>query len=319
MDGTRATEWLERRQLVLYLAALAVAVGAAIVVPEVAVLDAAVAPVLAVLLFVTFLQVPITRFGAALRDWRMLAALLALNFGAVPFVAFGLSRLVADDRALVFGVLLVLLAPCVDYVVAFTGLAGGSVDRLVAATPLLLVAQVLAVPPLLFAFTGTDIVRSIDPAAVAGVLVPVFLVPLALAWGVLAATRAGAAVGVVARTSALAMVPLVVLTLVVVVASGVATIGADAAIVVRAVPVFAAFAVVMVAVGLVWGRLGRFATADRRTLVMSGVTRNSLVVLPVAIALPEAFAVVPLVIVTQTLVEIVVLAVLVAVVPRIVR
>jgi ACR3 family arsenite efflux pump ArsB len=51
-------------------------------------------------------------------------------------------------------------------------------------------------------------------------------------------------------------------------------------------------------------------------VVFSAATRNSLVVLPLALALPAQFALTPLVVVTQTLVELVAMVVLVAVVPR---
>lgn len=45
--------------------------------------------------------------------------------------------------------------------------------------------------------------------------------------------------------------------------------------------------------------------------MFSGVTRNSLVVLPLVLALPTGFGLAPLVVVTQTLVELVVMVVLV--------
>ena len=49
----------------------------------------------------------------------------------------------AHDDALLVGVLLVLLAPCVDYVIAFTALAGGAAERLLAAAPLLMLVQLV--------------------------------------------------------------------------------------------------------------------------------------------------------------------------------
>ncbi|WP_331271167.1 metalloregulator ArsR/SmtB family transcription factor [Corynebacterium glucuronolyticum] len=75
------------------------------------------------LLYATFLSVPLTKVGQALRDGRFLAGLTVLNFLIVPVVVYLLSRFVADDQALLLGVLLVLLAPCIDYVIAFSGLA----------------------------------------------------------------------------------------------------------------------------------------------------------------------------------------------------
>jgi ACR3 family arsenite efflux pump ArsB len=50
--------------------------------------------------------------------------------------------------------------------------------------------------------------------------------------------------------------------------------------------------------------------------VFTGATRNSLVVLPLALALPDAYAVASVVIVTQTLVEVLGMLVAVRVVPR---
>ena len=55
--------------------------------------------------------------------------------------------------------------------------------------------------------------------------------------------------------------------------------------------------------------------AAGRALVFTSVTRNSLVVLPLAPALPAGYALVPAVVVTQTLVELAGMVVLVRVVP----
>lgn len=93
---------------------------------------------LGALLYATFLQVPFTAVGRAIRGGRFLSAVLVLNFVLVPVVVYGLTRFLPDDRAVLLGVLLVLLTPCVDYVIVFSGLAGGSADRLLAATPLLM-------------------------------------------------------------------------------------------------------------------------------------------------------------------------------------
>jgi ACR3 family arsenite transporter len=61
------------------------------------------------------------------------------------------------DQAVRVGVLLVLLCPCVDYVIVFSGLAGGSNHRLLAVTPVLLVVQMLLLPVWLYAFLGSDL------------------------------------------------------------------------------------------------------------------------------------------------------------------
>ena len=66
------------------------------------------------------------------------------------------------DQAVRLGVLLVLLTPCVDYVIVFSGLAGASSHRLLAATPLLLIAQMLLLPLYLLLFLGPDLAETVE-------------------------------------------------------------------------------------------------------------------------------------------------------------
>ena len=278
-------------------------------------------PVLALLLLATFLAVPFAALGAGLRDGRFLGALLVLNFVVVPAVVFGLSRFVAHDDALLVGVLLVLLAPCVDYVIAFTALAGGAAERLLAAAPLLMLVQLVVLPVLLRVVAGEAAVAAVDVGPFVRALVMLILVPLALAallqWGAVRG-RGGVrdtAAGVVRGFTA-AMVPLMVVTLFTVVASQIRGVGERLPALAAVVPLFAAFAAVMVALGVVAARWARLDVPAGRALVFSGVTRNSLVVLPLALALPASLDPAPLVVVTQTLVELGAMVSLVRLVPR---
>jgi ACR3 family arsenite efflux pump ArsB len=74
----------------------------------------------------------------------------------------------------------------------------------------------------------------------------------------------------------------------------------------------------MVPVGMLTGRVAGLDVPGKRAVVFSGATRNSLVVLPLVLALPAAFDLAPLVVVAQTLVELVVMVVFVKVVPRVI-
>ena len=77
--------WGERHQVALYLAALAVGGAAGLLVPTIAgPAEAALAPVLALLLYATFLGVPFVQLTAALRDVRFLTTVLLVNFVLVP-------------------------------------------------------------------------------------------------------------------------------------------------------------------------------------------------------------------------------------------
>ena len=312
---------LERHQVALYLAGIAAGAVVGWAVPGAGAWAVLVEPVLALLLLATFLAVPFAALGAGLRDGRFLGALLVLNFVVVPAVVFGLSRFVAHDDALLVGVLLVLLAPCVDYVIAFTALAGGAAERLLAAAPLLMLVQLVVLPVLLRVVAGEAAVAAVDVGPFVRALVMLILVPLALAallqWGAVRG-RGGVrdtAAGVVRGFTA-AMVPLMVVTLFTVVASQIRGVGERLPALAAVVPLFAAFAAVMVALGVVAARWARLDVPAGRALVFSGVTRNSLVVLPLALALPASLDPAPLVVVTQTLVELGAMVSLVRLVPR---
>ncbi|ALX65974.1 arsenic resistance protein [Microbacterium sp. XT11] len=311
---------MERYQVPLYLGALALGAGIGLLFPAVAhPAELAINPMLGLLLYATFLGVPFAKIGQAFRDWRFLITVVAVNFVAVPIVVLLLSRIVAHDQALLIGVLFVLLTPCVDYVIAFTGIAGGAKDRLLAAAPLLMLAQVLFLPLYLWAFVGAEFATGVSLGPLIEAFLLLIVLPLAAA-GVTQLTAAHARWGAGIRSVALgAMVPLMMLTLAVVVASQIADVGASIGSLLLAIPVYVLFAALMVPVGMIAGRAARLDGPSRRAIVFSGATRNSLVVLPLVLALPAAFDLAPLVVVTQTLVELTAMVIFVRLIPHLVR
>ncbi|WP_460801952.1 arsenic resistance protein [Microbacterium sp. GXF6406] len=309
----------ERGQVPIYLVTIAVAAVIGVMVPSASHATVAVEPILALLLFATFLGVPLTDLVAAFGDRRFLGAVAATNFVVVPVVAYVLSRFVADDPALVFGVLLVLLAPCVDYVIVFTRLAGGSADRLLALTPVLMIAQLLALPGYLWLFLGEDAVAAIDPAPFVRAFVLLIVLPLAAAALTQALAHRHSIAAAVRDGMLAAMVPLLAATLAVVVAAHAGAVGGSVSRLAVVVPVFAVFIVIMVVAGVGVGRMLRVDDAGTRAVIFSGTTRNSLVVLPLATALPAPLALTPLVVITQTFVELIGMVVLVRLVPRLAR
>jgi len=123
----RIVEWWDRQQVPLYLLAIGVGAVLGLSAPQLApALELGIEPILMLLLFATFRGVPLVEVGRSFRDFRFLGTVLVANFVFVPAIAWALSRFVADDKALLLGVLLVLLTPCIDYVIVFTGLAGGA-------------------------------------------------------------------------------------------------------------------------------------------------------------------------------------------------
>ncbi|QNA91869.1 MULTISPECIES: arsenic resistance protein [unclassified Microbacterium] len=312
--------WGERNQVALYAGAIVVGGVVGLLAPWLAApLETAITPLLGVLLFATFLGVPFAAIGRAFADRRFLVVALVLNFVVAPVVAFGLSRTVAGDAGILLGVLLVLLTPCVDYVIVFAGLAGGDRTRLLAATPLLMLLQMVLLPVFLTVMVGSEATRALDPRPLLAAFALLIVLPLVLAaLTQLFAARVLFARGV-ERASASAMVPVMMLTLATIVASQISSVSDEVWQLALVVPVFLGFALILAPLGAILARIARLDAPGSRAVVFSGVTRNSLVVLPLALALPEAFALAPLVVVTQTLVELVVMVIMVAVVPRWIR
>ncbi|WP_085369620.1 arsenic resistance protein [Leifsonia sp. NCR5] len=316
----RIVDWWDTHQVALYIAAILAGGVFGVLAPAAApVLSAATNPVLAVLLFATFLGVPLIEVGRSFKHVRFLGAVLVVNFVVVPLIVFGLSRFVADDQGLLVGVLLVLLTPCVDYVIVFTGLAGGAKARLLAATPLLMLLQIVLLPGYLWLFAGSDAVQHIELAPFVEAFLIIIVIPLIAAAIVQAIARGHRAARAIEHFMAGAMVPLMMLTLAVVIGSQIAAVGGQALTLLRVVPLYAAFLIIMPIIGLAAGRLTRLDVPETRALIFSGSTRNSLVVLPLALALPAQLAIAPLAVVTQTLVELVGMVVFVQLIPRIVR
>ncbi|MGC5628834.1 bile acid:sodium symporter [Georgenia sp. Z1344] len=313
-------EGMERHQVSLYLVALVLGAAVGLLVPGAAgAARHAVDPAIALLLYATFLGVPFARIGGAVRDVRFVVVVLAVNFLVVPVVVAVLSRVVAHDRALLVGVLLVLLTPCVDYVIVFTGLAGGAHDRLLAAAPLLMLVQMALLPAYLWLLAGPDAVAAVDLAPFVRAFVVLIALPLAAAALTQAIAARASAAAAWSSAVASAMVPLMMLALGVVVTSQVAAVRGELGALPLVVPVYVAFAAVMLPVGAWAGRVAGLDVPGRRAVTFAGVTRNSLVVLPLALALPAGFEVAPIVVVTQTLVELLVMVALVRLVPRLVR
>ena len=110
-------------------------------------------------------------------------------------------------------------------------------------------------------------------------------------------------------------VPMMAVTLLVVIASqlpcGWDSIEQIAAVVL----VYIALLVIMPLLKRLTAGLFRMNVGEARALVFTSVTRNSLVILPLALALPVGYGLAPAVIVTQTLVELSGMVVLTHVVP----
>ncbi len=309
----------EERQVPIYFGVVAVAAVLALLASGTGALDRAINPALALMLFVTFLQVPLADLGRAFMRWRFMAPLLIANFLAIPLLVASLSQFLPPNPLIRLGVLLVLLTPCIDYVVTFAHLGRADARLLLAATPALLLLQMALLPAYLAAFLGEDAARLVRIGPFLHAFIWLITTPLALAglaqvW----ASRTASGARAVSFLGILP-VPATALVLFVVVAAVVPQLGEAQGPVLTVVPFYIAFALLAPFVG--WGvaKLGGLQGGEARAVAFSAATRNSLVVLPLALAVPGALPVLPAIIVAQTLVELVSELVYVRAIPRLIR
>ncbi|WP_135821133.1 arsenic resistance protein [Halostella litorea] len=309
-------DWIRRNQVALYAVAVFSAVGVALGRPTAGTAaERFIEPVLVVLLYVTFLEVPFVRIRRAFANGRFMAAALAMNFLVVPAVVWALTRALPPNPAVLVGALMVLLTPCIDYVITFTELADGDAEQVTAATPALMLVQLLLLPAYLRLFVGPRAAGIVDAGPFLEAFLTIIALPLALAWATEAAAERSASGERWQAAMGWLPVPMLAVTLFVVVASQLPRVRASIDQIAAVVPVYAAFLLVMPLLARMAAGLLGMGAGESRALVFTSVTRNSLVVLPLALALPAGYELAPTVVVTQTLVELSGMVVLTRAVP----
>lgn len=301
MQRVRAV--LDERQVTIYLGAIAIGMLAGFCIPKVGALEIAINPALAFMLFVTFLQVPLAELGSALRNTRFLGVLLAANFILMPAVAALLVQLLPDEPMLRLAVLFVLLTPCVDYVVTFTHLGRGDAKLMLAATPALLLLQMMLLPVYLRLLLGSGASDLVQPEPFVQAFAWLIAVPLLLA----SAVQFWAGRTTTGKFASMALgllpVPATALVLFLVLAAVMPQIEQAVGAALTATPIYIAYAVIAPVLGWMLARGCRLDVDAARAVAFSAATRNSLVILPLAFAVPNGVPLLPAVVVTQTMIE----------------
>ena len=309
---------LERNQVLVYLAAILCGLFIGSAFPDrVDAWEAALWPLLGCLLYATFTQVPLAHLGEAFAAPRFLAAAVLGNFAVLPLAAWGLGALAPGDPAVRLGVLLVLLVPCTDWFITFTHLGGGDTRRALAFAPVSLFLQFLLLPLYLVFFYGEGLAVALVRREMLLAFGALIAAPLAAAfiterW---AEGRPGGA-ALLARLGWFP-VPLLAAVVFLIAATQVGLVLRSAPLLGALALVFAAFLVLAGALSRVLAGLFRLPVAQGRALAFSFGTRNSFVVLPLALALPASFEVAVVVVVFQSLVELLGMAVGLWFVPRV--
>ncbi|RKD24567.1 arsenic resistance protein [Ammoniphilus oxalaticus] len=118
--------------------------------------DNFIVPLLVAMLYITFLQIPIEEIKKAFKNMKFTYTAAIINFVWTPVLAWLLALLfLSDNPALYLGFMMLMVTPCTDWYLIFTGIAKGNVALATAILPLNLVLQVTLLPIYLLVFGGT--------------------------------------------------------------------------------------------------------------------------------------------------------------------
>jgi ACR3 family arsenite efflux pump ArsB len=137
-------------------------------------------PLLMGMLYAAFLPIPLRHLGGAFRNYRVTISSLAINFVWTPLLAWELGVLFLRDAPdLRVGLLMLMVTPCTDWYLLFTGIAKGNVGLATALLPLNFILQMVLLPFYLALFAQSEV--SLDFNVLINKIAIVLLIPMGLA------------------------------------------------------------------------------------------------------------------------------------------
>ncbi len=138
-------------------------------------------PSLMVMLYGVFLNIPLNRLGQAFQNYKMTGLVLGINFLWTPVFVWGLGAIfLRDSPDLWVGLIMLMVTPCTDWYLIFTGIAKGNVTLATAFLPWNMILQVVLLPIYLLAFVGKLV--QVNTAIFLESIVMVLAVPMLLAF-----------------------------------------------------------------------------------------------------------------------------------------
>lgn len=114
------------------------------------------------------------------RNSRFLCVALVANFVLVPCIGYGIATTFFNQHPLVMlGLVVYFMAPCTDWFLSFTRLAGGNVSVGTALIPINMTIQLLMYPVYLQLFFGSEV--AVETSSITSTLLHWFLIPVAIA------------------------------------------------------------------------------------------------------------------------------------------
>lgn len=243
-----------------------------------------VVPLLVLMLFGLFLSMDVGDVRKSMLNVRFSLANLVINFVWTPLFAYVLSSLfLPDSPALWIGFVMLMVTPCTDWYLVFTGIARGNVPLSAAILPANLVLQVVLLPVYLLLFFGETGQVAFGPLA--GSILLVLVLPFVVAYLVkkYRVMYTGPASNIFRFLESSQVLFLALAVLAMFASEGQNIVDNPRVIYQLLVPILVFFAVTFV-LGLVVGNVLKFNRADQVSLVMTTMARNSPIALAIAVS-----------------------------------
>lgn len=303
-------ESLEKYQVFIYLAGILLGLSVGVNFSDQSqILERVLWPLLGILLYTTFTQIPLGHLREAFSDIRFMSAAVIGNFVVLPLFVWGLMFVGPSLPAVKLGILFVLLVPCTDWFIIFTHLGGGDTKRAIAFSPLSILLQLILLPSYLWLFLGSEITTSVMQqelilAFLGLIVLPLFAALVSEKWAEKEQGRK-----IILNAFGWLPVPLLALVVFSIAATQANVVADSVGMLPNLFAVFFTFLLIAGFLSLVLSKIFSLPTNQGRTLAFSLGSRNSFVVLPLALSLPSSFELTVVVIVFQSLVELLGMAV----------
>ncbi|MCD2138568.1 arsenic resistance protein [Salinicoccus halitifaciens] len=150
--------------------------------PTADITGALVVPLLMLLLFLIFLDVPFRDIPASVKNYKFNFISLGINFLWTPVLAYVLGNLFLYDHPVLWlGLFMLLVTPCTDWYIIFTNLARGNTALSTTILPVNFILQIILLPVYIYLFFG--VFEWVSPDVIFSMILTL-IIPLAFAMAV---------------------------------------------------------------------------------------------------------------------------------------
>lgn len=272
------------------------------------------------LLFFIFLGIEIKDITNSFSNIKFSISSLIINFMWTPIIALILGKVfLSNEVDLQIGLLMLLVTPCTDWYLIFTGMSKGNIPLASSILPLNLILQIILLPVYLYFLMGSTI--SFDIMQIVYSIVIVLVIPLTVAtimkWILSKSTKGASIYGMFKANED--NIQLVVLCLAVVAmfaSQGELLVNNPSLFLMMLIPLILFF-VISFAVALLVGKSLKMPYSDRISLLFTTSARNSPISLAIATVTFPDRPVISLALVIGPLIELPILSMYTYIVQRI--